>query len=362
MTITPRKGVLDITPYKPGESKIAGVDRIIKLASNESPLGASPKVYDALEQALKKDLALYPDPACTELRQAIGEVHGINPAQILCTNGSEEMLTLLVRAYVGDDDEVILSKYGFLVPPLMTMAAGGTPVLVEEQDYVADIDGMIAAQTARTKMVVLANPNNPTGTYVPFSEIRRLREELRDDILLVLDAAYAEYPETDDYNAGMELVNNGLDNVVVSRTFSKIYGLASLRVGWAYLPPAVMGVLNRIRGTFNVNNLSQIAATAAVMDQDHVVRARTHNNRWLPLMTERLQSMGLKVTPSLGNFVLVHFASAEQAQAADSFLRSQGIIVRPVGNYGLTNSLRISIGRDEESEAALVALKEFMLP
>ncbi|WP_417319560.1 histidinol-phosphate transaminase [Emcibacter sp.] len=360
MTVSPRKGILDITPYKPGESKIAGVDRIIKLASNESPLGASPKVYAALEQAMEKDLALYPDPACTELKQAIGEVHGIDPAQILCTNGSEEMLTLLVRAYVGDDDEVILSKYGFLVPPLMTMAAGGKPVLVAEKDYVADIDAMIAAQTARTKMVVLANPNNPTGTYLPYSEIKRLRDGLRDDVLLVLDAAYAEYPETDDYNAGMELVNNSRDNVVVTRTFSKIYGLAALRVGWAYVPPAVMGILNRIRGTFNVNSLSQVAAAAAVMDQDHVDKARTHNNRWLPLMTERLEAMGIGVTPSLGNFVLVHFASDEQAGAGNEFLRSKGIIVRPVGNYGLTSSLRISIGRDEENESCLEALLDFM--
>ena len=360
MTVSPRKGVLDITPYKPGESKIAGVERIIKLASNESPLGASPRVKQALEQAVAKDLALYPDPATTELRSAIGDVHGVDPAQILCTNGSEEMLTLLVRAYVGDDDEVILSKYGFLVPPIMTLAAGGKPVLVDEKDYVADIDAMIAAQTARTKMVVLANPNNPTGTYVPYDEIKRLRDNLRDDVLLVLDAAYAEYPETGDYNAGMELVNNGRDNVVVSRTFSKIYGLAALRVGWAYAPAAVLEVLNRIRGTFNVNALSQAAATAAVLDQDHVTKARTHNNRWLPVMTERLEGMGLSVTPSLGNFVLTHFSSEEQARAANDFLRAQGIIVRPVGNYGLTSSLRISIGRDDDNEACLAALQDFM--
>ena len=361
MTVTPRNGVLDITPYKPGESKIAGVDRIIKLASNESPLGASPRVYEALNTALEKDLALYPDPASTELRTAIGEVHGVDPLQILCTNGSEEMLTLLVRAYVADGDEVILSKYGFLVPPIMTMAAGGTPVLVAEKDYVADIDAMIAAQTERTKMVVLANPNNPTGTYVPYSEIKRLRDGLRDDVLLVLDAAYAEYPETADFNAGMELVDNGRDNVVVSRTFSKIYGLAALRVGWAYAPAAILEVLNRIRGTFNVNALSQAAATAAVLDQDHVAKARDHNNRWLPLMTERLEGMGLTVTPSLGNFVLAHFATEEQTSAANDYLRAKGIIVRPVGNYGLTSSLRISIGRDEENEACLEALGDFML-
>lgn len=360
MTVSPRSGVLDITPYKPGDSKVAGVERIIKLASNESPLGASPKVYEALKQAMAKDLALYPDPAATDLRAAIAEVHDIDPAQILCTNGSEEMLSLLVRAYVGDGDEVILSKYGFLVPPIMTLAAGGTPVLVEEKDLTADIDAMIAAQTDRTKMVVLANPNNPTGTYVPYDDIKRLRDGLRDDVLLVLDAAYAEYPETANYNTGMELVNNGKDNVVVSRTFSKIYGLAALRVGWAYAPAEVLGVLNRIRGTFNVNALSQIAASAAVMDQDHVAKARAHNNRWLPVMTERLENTGLTVTPSLGNFVLAHFSSEEQTKTADEYLRARGIIVRPVGNYGLNKSLRISIGRDAENESCLEALEEFM--
>tara|TARA_B100001939_G_scaffold348109_1_gene372733 strand:- start:2543 stop:3628 length:1086 start_codon:yes stop_codon:yes gene_type:complete len=360
MSISPRKGILDIVPYKPGESKVEGVDRIIKLASNESPLGPSPKVQDAIERALNDDLALYPDPACTTLREAIAEVHGLRSEQILCGNGSEELLQLLIRAYVGDGDEVILSRFGFLVPPLVTRAVGGTVVMIDEQNYKADIDAMIAAQTERTKVVVLANPNNPTGTYLPFEEVKRLRQGLREDVLLILDAAYAEYPETEDYNAGLELVDNGLDNTVVTRTFSKIYGLAALRVGWVYAPEELLAVLHRIRPTFNVNKISQAAAEAAVRDQDHVARTRIHNNKWLPRLSAALEEIGLEVTPSVGNFVLAHFRDAEQRQAADNFLRDRGIIVRPVANYGLERSLRITIGRDAENDALLKALAEFM--
>lgn len=358
--IRPRKGILNITPYKAGDAKIEGFDTVIKLASNESPLGPSPAAVDAAKKAADGGLHLYPAPACIELRQAIGEAHGLDPEQIICSTGSEELLHLLPRAYATDGDEVIYCQYGFLAYPIAINAAGATPVMVAEDNYTANVDAILAAVTPKTKMVNLANPNNPTGTYLAKSEVIRLREGLRDDILLVLDAAYAEYVERPDYDAGFGLVDNGLENTIVTRTFSKIYGLAGARVGWAYGPKSVLDILNRIRGTFNVNSMAQAAAIAAVLDQDHITKAKAHNLKWLPKMSKALEVMGLTVTPSQGNFILVHFpGSAEQSAAADIFLRGKGIIVRPVGNYDLAGALRITIGTASENEALLEAMATF---
>jgi len=357
--IEPRQGILNITPYKAGDSTVAGVDRIIKLASNESPMGPSPHAVEAIKVALDSGLNLYPDPACTALRAAIGSVHDLDPARIICSNGSEELLHLLAKGYAKDGDEIIFSQYGFLAYPIATHAVGATPVIVDELDYQTNVDGILAAATEKTKIVFLANPNNPTGTYLSKGEVTRLRDGLRDDILLVLDAAYAEYSDAADFDAGMGLVDNGLENTIVTRTFSKIYGLAGCRVGWAYAPEAVLDVLHRIRGAFNVSTLSQAAATAAVQDQDHIDQARAHNLNWLPKMTAAFEDMGLKVTPSLGNFLLVHFADGK-AVSADQFLRSRGIIVRPVANYGLMNALRITVGTSEENETLISAMKDFM--
>lgn len=354
--IEPRNGVLNITPYKAGDAKIEGFDRVIKLASNESPMGPSPKAVQAVKDMADSGMQLYPDPGCTALRHAIGEVHGLNPEQIICSNGSEELLHLLAKGYASDGDEVIFCQYGFIAYPITIHAVGATPVMVDEDNYKANVDAILAAQTERTKIVNLANPNNPTGTYLPKSEVERLRAGLRDDILLILDAAYAEYVDQPDYDAGIGLVDNGMENTVVTRTFSKIYGLAAARVGWAYAPESVMDILQRIRGTFNVTALSQAAAIAAVRDQDHMEKAKAHNLKWLPKMIAAIEEMGVTVTPSQGNFVLAHFKDAEQSQAVDSFLRSKGIIVRPVGNYDLAHALRITIGTDEENEALLSAM------
>ncbi|PCI45976.1 MAG: histidinol-phosphate transaminase [Alphaproteobacteria bacterium] len=358
--IKPRNGILNITPYKAGDAKIEGVANVIKLASNESPLGPSPAAVDAAKKAADAGLQLYPDPACTALRAAIGEVHGLDPTQIICSGGSEELLHLLAKGYATDGDEIIYCQYGFIAYPITINAVGATPVMVSEDNYTANVDGIIAAVTPRTKLVNLANPNNPTGTYLTKAEVQRLRNGLRDDILLVLDAAYAEYVEQDDYDAGFELVDNGLENTIVTRTFSKIYGLAGARVGWAYGPPSVLDILHRIRGTFNVTVMSQAAATAAVRDRDHVAKAKAHNLKWVPEMSKALEDMGMTVTPSQGNFILAHFPGGpEQAQAADTFLRSKGIIVRPVGNYDLAGALRITIGTDAENDALLSVMKTF---
>ncbi len=360
--IKPRNGILNIIPYKAGDAKIEGFDRVIKLASNESPMGPSPKAVTAAKEAIDSGLQLYPDPSCSALRAAIGQVHGLNSEQIICSNGSEELLHLLAKAYATDGDEIIYCQYGFIAYPITIHAVGATPVMVQEKDYTANVEAILAAVTAKTKIVNLANPNNPTGTYLAKSEVLRLRNGLRDDIILVLDAAYAEYVDQPDYDAGLDLVDNGLENTIVTRTFSKIYGLAGARVGWAYGPASILDILNRIRGTFNVTSAAQAAATAAVLDRDHMVRAKAHNLAWLPKMSRALENLGLSVTPSQGNFILVHFpGGAEQSVAADIFLRSKGIIVRPVGNYDLAGALRITIGTAEENEALLTAMADFFV-
>lgn len=359
--IKPRNGILNITPYKAGDAKIDGFDRVIKLASNESPMGPSPKAVEAIKKTADSGLQLYPDPSCGALRQAIGEIHGLNPEQIICSAGSEELLHLLAKGYATDGDEVIYCQYGFIAYPITIHAVGATPVMVQEDNFTANVDAILAAMTPKTKIVNLANPNNPTGTYLVKSEVQRLRNGLRDDILLVLDAAYAEYVAQDDYDAGFDLVDNGLENTIVTRTFSKIYGLAALRVGWAYGPKSVLDILHRIRGTFNVGSLSQAAAIAAVRDVDHVAKAKAHNLKWVPKISKTLESLGMTVTPSQGNFILVHFAGGpDQATDVDQFLRSKGIIVRPVGNYDLAGALRITIGTKIENEALLESIAEYI--
>ncbi|MCF8475361.1 MAG: histidinol-phosphate transaminase [Emcibacter sp.] len=358
--IKPRNGILNIVPYKAGDAKIEGFDKVIKLASNESPMGPSPKAVLAAKKAIDAGMQLYPDPSCSVLRQAIGKIHNISPDQIICSGGSEELLHLLAKAYASDGDEVIYCQYGFIAYPITIHAVGATPVMVKEDNYTANVDRIIAAVTDKTKLVNLANPNNPTGTYLSKSEILRLRKGLRDDIILVLDAAYAEYVEQDDYDAGFDLVNNGLENTIVTRTFSKIYGLAGARVGWAYGPKSILDILHRIRGTFNVSAISQAAAIEAVLDQNHMEKAKAHNLKWVPKLSEAIEKLGMIVTPSQGNFILAHFPKgADQANSADKFLRSKGIIVRPVGNYDLAGALRITIGTDNENEALLAAMTEF---
>lgn len=358
--ITPRNGVLDITPYKAGDATIEGFDTVIKLASNESPLGPSPHAVEAAQNVVRGNMALYPDPNCTALKAAIGKVHDIDPAQIICGSGSEELLHLIAKAYATDGNEVIMSQYGFLAYPIATCAVGATLVRAPEDNYVTSVDAILDVVTDKTKIVFLANPNNPTGTYISRTEVDRLRAGLRDDILLVLDAAYAEYAEAADFDAGMDLVKGAAENTIVTRTFSKIYGLASCRVGWAYCPPSVMDILNRVRGSFNVTAVSQAAALAAVEDRDHVGKAVTHNRKWISLLSKALQDMNLTPLESLGNFLLVRFpGGADQAAAANKFLRSKGIIVRPVGNYDLAEFLRITIGTDSENEALLSTLRDF---
>lgn len=356
----PRAGILDIAAYVPGKSKAAGGAKLYKLSSNETPLGASPRAIEAY-RAVADRLELYPDGAANDIREAIGRAYGLDPARIVCGNGSDDLLHLLTLAYVGPGDEGLYSQYGFLVYPIAITAAGGRCVVAPETDFRTDVDAMLARVTEKTRIVFLANPNNPTGTYIPFDEVKRLAAGLPKTVLLVLDAAYAEYVTRNDYEAGIELVSTS-DNVVMCRTFSKIHGLAGLRIGWMYGPDHVVDAVNRIRGPFNLNAAAIAAGAAAIEDREHMGRAVTHNEEWLPKVTKGLEALGLTVPASVGNFVLILFpdVAGKRAPEADAFLQSRGVIVRRMDAYGLPNALRMTIGSAEANEATLAALADFL--
>jgi histidinol-phosphate aminotransferase len=354
-----RPGIMEIAAYVGGESAIPGVDRIIKLSSNEGPFGPSPLASKAHE-AEAASLHRYPDGGAVELRRAIGARYDLDPAKIVCGAGSDELISLLCKAYAGPGDEVLYSEHGFLMYPISARTVGATPVTAAETDRTANVDNLLAAVTDKTRIVFLANPNNPTGTYLPAPEVARLRDGLRDDILLVIDAAYAEYVSVDDYTPGIELVNAG-ENTVMTRTFSKIYALGGVRLGWAYAPENVIDVLNRIRGPFNVGAAAMAAGVAAISDIAFEDMSRAHNDTWRAWTAAELTKLGLDVTPSIGNFLLVCFNDAgRDAEAADAFLKSRGIVVRRMGGYGFPNCLRITIGLADEMRAVIDALAAFL--
>ncbi|MBZ0208701.1 MAG: histidinol-phosphate transaminase [Hyphomicrobium sp.] len=356
----PRPGILEIDPYVPGESRLPAGLKPIKLSSNETPLGPSPKAIAAFRE-VAGELERYPDGSATSLRAAIAARYGLNPERIVCGAGSDELLTMLAHAYLGPGDEAIFTEHGFLLYRIIVLSNGATPVVAPETNYRTDTGAILARVTERTKVVFLANPNNPTGTYVSFDEVRSLRAQLPASVLLVLDAAYAEYVRRNDYEAGIELVAT-TQNTVMTRTFSKIHGLAGLRLGWAYCPQAVADVLNRIRGPFNVSVPAMAAGAAAIADKAHEEAAAAHNERWLPWLSAEIEKLGLKVTPSVANFILVHFAKdgALGADAADKYLKARAIIVRKVGAYGLPNCLRMTIGREADNRAVVTALADFL--
>jgi histidinol-phosphate aminotransferase len=356
----PRPGVLDIDPYVPGKSAAPGVARVFKLSSNETPLGPSPKALAAYH-AVADHLQDYPDGASTVLREAIGRAFGLDPNRIVCGAGSDDLLNLLADAYLRDGDEAIYTTHGFLVYPIATLGSGAKPIVAPEKNHTADVDAILSKVTERTKVVFLANPNNPTGTYVPFDEVKRLHKGLPPHVLLVLDAAYAEYVRRNDYEAGIELVATS-ENVVMCRTFSKIYGLAALRLGWMYGPAHVVDAINRIRGPFNVNSAAMAAGVAAIADTAHVETARVHNDKWLGWLTQEIRKLGLEVTPSIANFVLIHFPErkGKTAEDADAFLTKRGLILRRVKAYHLPNALRMTVGSEEANRLVVAALAEFL--
>ncbi|MCC8429805.1 histidinol-phosphate transaminase [Reyranella aquatilis] len=356
--LTPRPGIMKIAPYVPGKDSIDGKETIAKLSSNEGALGPSPKAMEAYAKAAS-ELHRYPDGDTSKLRKAIGRHYGLDPARIVCGAGSDEILNLLVRAYCGPGDELLYSQYGFLMYAINALGVGATPVAAPAKDYGSDIDALLAAVTERTRIVCLANPNNPTGTYVTKDDVRRLHAGLPKNVLLIIDAAYAEYVSKNDYESGVELVDQA-ENVVMTRTFSKIYGLGGLRLGWMYGPAGIVDVMSRLRQPFNVNLAAQIAGIAALEDIAHTDASRTNNDIWLPWLSDELKKLGLAPLPSVGNFVLVGFGSKERAMAANDWLMNDGLIPRLVAGYGLPEHLRITVGTETEVKAVQASLARFV--
>jgi histidinol-phosphate aminotransferase len=353
----PRPEILDISPYIAGESTVPGVNRVLKLSSNEGAFGVPPGAQAAYRK-MADELHRYPDGDCPDLRRAIGARFKLNPARLVCGAGSDDLIYQLCLAYGGPGRDIVMSAHGFAIYHIAGTYAGSRVIKTPERSLTADVDAMLAAVSPATRLVFLANPNNPTGSMLPHTEVARLRAGLPPEVLLVLDAAYAEYVERPDYDPGIRLVDAG-DNTAMLRTFSKIFGLGGMRIGWAYAPPAVVDVLNRVRSPFNVSIAAQAAAIAALAEPGWVEKGRAHNAEYRPKLAAGLQAAGIKVWPSEGNFVLADFATPERAKAADAFLRTRGVITRPVGGYGLPQCLRITVGTPEEVGIVIEAAAEF---
>jgi histidinol-phosphate aminotransferase len=358
MSPRPRGAILKVAPYVGGASKLEGVNRVIKLSSNEGAFGPPPAAMAAAIRAAA-GMHRYPDGHCTALRQALGARFGLDPAKIVCGAGSDDLIILLIAAYAGEGAEIVMSAHGFSIYEITGVSVGSRVVKVPERDLAADVDAMLAAVSPATRMVFLANPNNPTGSMVPAAEVARLRAGLPPDVMLVIDAAYAEYVERPDYEPGVALVDAG-HNTVMTRTFSKIFGMGGLRLGWCYAPPAVVDVLNRVRGPFNVSRSAQEAGIAALAEPGWLEDGRAHNTAERARLAAALGALGLHVWPSEANFLLTDFGSPARAAAADGALRRRGIIVRAVGGYGLPDCLRITIGTTEECDLVIEALTQFV--
>lgn len=353
LTPRPQPGILDIAPYVSGQSNIGGKAATLKLSANENPFGAPQTAVAAMAEVLA-NIHRYPTVDHQNLRMAIADVHGLDAEKIIIGVGSDEILQMLAYAYAGPGDEVICTEHGFSLYPIVTRAAGARPVVVPEAGRVVDIDAILAAVTPRTRMVFVTNPGNPTGTMVPGSELARLADALPSDVLLVLDGAYVEFVGND-FDGGADLAGRR-ENVVMTRTFSKIYGLGGLRVGWGYGPVAVIDALNRIRGPFNMSLVALAGAEAAMLDRAFVDKCQTVNAEERARLTGGLRQLGVACDDSHANFVLARFEGAEAALAADAKLKSAGIIVRQVGGYGFPEGLRITVGRPEDVTAVLEAL------
>jgi histidinol-phosphate aminotransferase len=354
----PRAEVLTVSPYVGGEAEIPGVNRVFKLSSNEGAFGPPPGAQRAVAEAVA-GMHRYPDGEAKALRQAIGRRFSLDPARIICGNGSDDIIAQLCIAYGGPGRELLMSAHGFSIYAIAGTYAGSRVVKAPERNLTADVDALLAHVSPATRLVFLANPNNPTGSLLPYEEVARLRAGLPEEALLVLDAAYAEYVTRPDYDPGVRLVD-AAGNTVMTRTFSKMFGLGGMRIGWAYAPPRVIDVLNRIRAPFNVSVASQAAAIAALAEPGWVEKCRTHNEAQRALLSAGLRRAGIRVWPSEANFVLADFGTAERARAADAHLRRGGLIVRPVGGYGLPHCLRITVGTEEEVGLVIDNLTRFM--
>lgn len=352
----PQPGILDIDIYVGGKGHVDGAQNIVKLSSNENPYGASPAAKDAFRKQADS-MNYYPSSDHAALRESIGRVHDLDPEQIIIGNGSDEIITFLCQSYAGVGDEVLFTEHGFGMYRISAQAASATPVQVTETDRVIDIDNIIAGITERTKIIFIANPSNPTGTFIPVSELERLAENVPSDVVLVLDAAYAEYE--DGYDGGASLVDQ-YENVVMTRTFSKVYGLGGLRVGWAYAPLEIIQVLQRVRGPFNVNVGALAAAQAAVEDRAYLAYCLAENEKWATYLVDQFVRLGLSCDESHSNFVLPRFKDEAQADAAEAVLAANGLIVRKVKGYNLPHCLRITVGKGADCQRVISVLKKFL--
>jgi histidinol-phosphate aminotransferase len=357
---TPKPGILDIEPYVGGKAKIEGVAHPIKLSSNENILGCSPLAEAAFADAASQ-LNLYPDGRCEALRAAVAEKFALEPDRLIFGCGSDEVFTMLAQVYCEPGDNVVQGQYGFLAYRIAGRSAGAEVRFAKEPHGRIDLDAVLAEVDDRTRIVFIANPGNPTGTWLSGAEIRSLHERLPPQVILVLDGAYAEFADNPGYEDGVALARRS-ENIVVTRTFSKIYGLAALRVGWGYAPLAVIDALERVRGPFNVNLPAQAAAIAALADEDFIEQSKDLVRVWRPWMTQQLGGLGLEVLPSQGNFVLARFPKTPGKTAAEgeAFLASRGYLVRGTAGYGLSDCLRITIGLEAHNSGVVDVLGAFL--
>ena len=360
MSLQPRPEILAISPYKPGISQLPGVTRVIKLSSNEGAFGPPPGALRALQDAASH-LHRYPDSEATALRHAIAARFGLDPAMIVCGAGSDDLIYLLCLIYGGPGTELIMTAHGFAMYEIAGQVAGCHIVKVPERDLTADVDAILAAVTPATRLVFLANPNNPTGSMIPTAQTNRLRAALPPSVLLVLDSAYAEYVDRPDYDPGTALVE-ATENTVMTRTFSKMFGMGGLRLGWAYAPVAIVDLLHRVRGPFNASVAAQEAGVAALAEPGWVETSRTANAAERARLAAALRAAGILVHPSEANFLLADFTTTARADEADAHLRRRGIIVRRVAGYGLPTCLRITVGLPEENDLVIAAFQDFPAP
>ena len=354
-TITPKPGIMDIELYVGGKAYAKGANNVVKLSSNENPLGPSPAAREAYcDQS--DSLAVYPSSDHSDLRKAIADTYGLKADQILCGNGSDEIIAFLCQAFAGECDEVLFTEHGFGMYRICALGAGATPVEVPEDERVTNVDALISRCTDNTKLIFVANPNNPTGTFVSLSEIERLADGIPQSTILVLDGAYAEYVEG--YDGGASLVESR-KNVVMTRTFSKVYGLGGLRIGWGYASVEVIDILTRIRGPFNINRAALAAASAAVLDEGYVSYCLADNAKWADFLINELRKLGFKCDDTYANFVLARFANEEEADTVNDLLAENGLIVRQVKGYNLHNCLRITVGKGGDCIRVISVLKRF---
>ena len=353
--IKPQPGILEIALYKSGDTKIAGVSEILKLSSNESPYGPSDLAKEAFARTAAT-LHRYPSTDHADLRSAIADVHGLDSEKIICGVGSDEVLQFIAQCYAGPGDDVIYTEHGFSMYPLLARAVGATPVCVAEKDRRVDVDAILDAITAKTRIVFITNPGNPTGTVLSADELKRLAEGVPESALLVLDGAYTEFAEG--FDGGVSLVD-AHENVLMTRTFSKAYGLGGLRIGWGYAPIEIIDVLNRVRQPFNLSPTQLETAQAAVRDQSWLQKTVDNNAKNRSWLVAALREIGVEADDSQSNFVLARFASADEAAGCDAALREDGIIVRGVAGYGFANGLRITVGDESACRRVVHCIAQF---